>query len=272
MGTVNLPKTNQVGTNEWEDVEANDRALRDEINGNLDNSNLRAAAAIAYSKLAALSTGQIVAGNAGTPTATTLSGDATISAVGALTIASGAVGGAKLASDVVGIYRTVHTAKGFLQNDAFAATYAVGNTASTFPPGMIASGTGIGTATGEGHPPELFLLDDADYAVSGRTTKLRISAQVAANATSPGTITLTFGLYPVTVAGGADTLTYSLGTVVTGSTAVATNPSASTITSAVGSDFNVPADGTYALGVVTSAALPNNCAVSVHAQLQLRHV
>jgi len=52
MTQVTLPRTNQTGTNEWEDVEANDRALRDVINGNLDNDNIKSAANIAGSKLA----------------------------------------------------------------------------------------------------------------------------------------------------------------------------------------------------------------------------
>ena len=50
------------------------------------NADVNAAAAIAYSKLATLNTGQILAGNAGVPTAVTMSGDATISATGVVTI------------------------------------------------------------------------------------------------------------------------------------------------------------------------------------------
>lgn len=53
MTNVVLPKLSQTGTNEWEDVEANDRALRDVINGELDNGNLKPAAGIVASKLAA---------------------------------------------------------------------------------------------------------------------------------------------------------------------------------------------------------------------------
>ena len=52
----------------------------------LVNADVNAAAAIAYSKLATLNTGQILAGNAGIPTAVTMSGDATISATGVVTI------------------------------------------------------------------------------------------------------------------------------------------------------------------------------------------
>jgi len=50
------------------------------------NADVASNAAIAYSKLATLNTGQIVVGNAGVPTAVTMSGDATIDNTGAVTI------------------------------------------------------------------------------------------------------------------------------------------------------------------------------------------
>lgn len=52
MTLINLPKLNQTGLNEWADVEDNDKAIRDVVNGNLDNSNIATGAAIAPSKLA----------------------------------------------------------------------------------------------------------------------------------------------------------------------------------------------------------------------------
>lgn len=52
MTKVVLPKTNQVGANEWNDVEANDAALAETINGQLDNENLKSGAAIDAGKLA----------------------------------------------------------------------------------------------------------------------------------------------------------------------------------------------------------------------------
>jgi hypothetical protein len=52
MAHVNLPKTSQSGSNEWADVEDNDQAIVDEINGNLDADNL-AANAVGSSELAA---------------------------------------------------------------------------------------------------------------------------------------------------------------------------------------------------------------------------
>ena len=66
------------------------------------DANVNASAAIQFSKLANLNTGQIVAGNAGVPTATTLGGDATIDASGNLTIAAGAVEQSMIGNDAVG--------------------------------------------------------------------------------------------------------------------------------------------------------------------------
>ena len=54
----------------------------------ITDAKIQSGAAIQYSKLASLATGQLVVGNAGTPTATTISGHATIDAAGAVTVSS----------------------------------------------------------------------------------------------------------------------------------------------------------------------------------------
>lgn len=74
-------------------VNADFDTLYSDYNGNITNANIAAAAAIAYSKLQALPSAQIIVGNAGnvaTPVA--MSGDATISNTGVVTI--GGSGGA----------------------------------------------------------------------------------------------------------------------------------------------------------------------------------
>ena len=78
--------------------------------GAVDNAAVSATAAIDFSKLASLSTGQVLAGNGGTPTATTLSADVTIAAGGAVTIADDAVTQAKIANDAVGADQLADTA------------------------------------------------------------------------------------------------------------------------------------------------------------------
>jgi hypothetical protein len=52
MTDVILPRLSQTGANEWADVEANDVALREVINGELDNSNLSGSAGITAANLA----------------------------------------------------------------------------------------------------------------------------------------------------------------------------------------------------------------------------
>jgi hypothetical protein len=112
-------------------------------------------------------------------------------------------------------------------------------------------------------------LDNADYAISGRNTRLRLRGTVSSNATPPA-ITFTFGLYPVTASGAADTVIMTLGTVVASSTAAVASPAASETTAAVSSEFAVPSDGLYAFGVVTSAQLANNNSSYLTAELQQR--
>lgn len=60
-----------------------------DYNGNIDNANIAAGAAIAFSKLASLASANILVGNVfGVPTSVAMSGDATISNTGAVTIGS----------------------------------------------------------------------------------------------------------------------------------------------------------------------------------------
>jgi len=69
--------------------------------GSVTNAKIQAATGIQYDKLETLATGELVVGNAGTATATALSGDATIAAGGAITIANDAVTTVKILDDNV---------------------------------------------------------------------------------------------------------------------------------------------------------------------------
>lgn len=168
----------------------------------------------------------------------------------------------KLASPNNSTYKTLLSSQQSLRTDLVAGTYILARAAGEAP----LSGASLGAT-----PVPFVYFDDADYDVAGLTQKLRIFAAVAANATQP-TITFTFGLYPISFGGGADALTMTLGTVVTGSTAAIASPPASNYTGKAGSDFAVPADGAYALGVVTSGTLTNNSACLLSAHLQTRNV
>ena len=67
--------------------------LYTDYNGNITNANIAAGAAIAFNKLAALPSGQIIVGSVGNvPTAVPMTGDATISPTGVVTIAGPAGG------------------------------------------------------------------------------------------------------------------------------------------------------------------------------------
>lgn len=72
------------------------------VNGAVTNAKVNAAAAIAFSKLAALPSGDIIVGSAGTvPTAVAMSGDVAIIASGATTIQAGAVDSGKMADTML---------------------------------------------------------------------------------------------------------------------------------------------------------------------------
>ena len=128
-------------------------------------------------------------------------------------------------------------------------------------------------SSGSTNGMQFIYIDPSDYPTVGSlTTKLRIRGQILVNNTAP-TRTFTLGLYPVTSpAGGAGAFTFSLGTVVTGSNgASVASPAANSINNLVGSDFDIPAAGLYAIGIVYSGALAVNSVIMINAQLQMRN-
>jgi len=173
---------------------------------------------------------------------------------------------AKLASPNNSVYKTLLFAQATTLSDAPAGTYLISNAGLAGSPADI-----ITTGSGLRFPP-LIYFDNDDFTVGSLTQKLRLRAQVSTNATAWSAVTATFGLYPVTFAGAADTLTATLGTVVSGSTVPIANPSASATAQGNSGDFTIPSDGQYCLGVVTSATLTNNVAALLTAQLQTRNV
>ena len=103
MGTINptLPTISNPNSTEDPLIRAALSTIIAEFNGNIDNNNVKSAAAIAYSKLATMNTGQILLGNAGVPTATTLSGDVTVSALGVTAIGTSKVTSAMITDDTI---------------------------------------------------------------------------------------------------------------------------------------------------------------------------
>jgi hypothetical protein len=184
-------------------------------------------------------------------------------------VATATIADTNLASPNNSVYRTLLTAQTTIGQDAVAGTYL-------FLPGYhtatnyTSSPSGVGDLIGSATTMAILQLVAADYTVAGKSTKLRVRAQVSVNSTAPA-ITFTTGLYPVTVAGAADILIPTLGTVVAGTTVAIASPPLDTITSGASTDATFPTDGAFAFGVVTSGTIANNSAVQVSAQLQMRH-
>jgi hypothetical protein len=158
-------------------------------------------------------------------------------------------------------YRTILAASGSHIAGKVAGTYAMGC-------GDPLAVSGTGTL----YPIVLIYIAAADFpCFSDEKPRLRIRSQIAVNDVAP-TGNYTVGLYPVTrpaTSGAAGLNIYTLGTVVVGSnTATATTPAADSLTSLVSDPFDIPADGFYALGVVTTATVAASSLVHINAQLQ----
>jgi hypothetical protein len=136
---------------------------------------------------------------------------------------------------------------------------------AAFTTTMNEGGAGIAGGTQAGFA--LFHIDPADYP-SGATLRVRIL--VVTNATAP-TSTFTGGLYPTsTYVGGAAALTYTLGTVTSGSTAAVAAPSLGTANTAVSTDFTFPTAGAYALGLVITTNMVANSSALVRVTLEVK--
>jgi hypothetical protein len=104
--------------------------------GVIVNADINAGAAIAFSKLASLATGHILAGNAGVVTDVTVSGDITIGATGVTAIGAGKVLLAMLGTGIApaGVIKFIGqpTTVGGSATEAFTVTGAVGATDRAF--------------------------------------------------------------------------------------------------------------------------------------------
>lgn len=98
-------------------------------------------------------------------------------------------------------------------------------------------------------------IDPTDYAVAGKTLRMRVVASFMQNAVAnAATSVATAGLYPVTGGGTTTTFLPTYGAVVTGSTAAKTGGAASSESRVVSSAFNAPAADHYALAVAIATA------------------
>lgn len=176
-----------------------------------------------------------------------------------------AIADSQLASPNNGVYRLL-CQETVLFTDSQSSSGTYGNTLS-------GSTLKVDGSTTTASALRLFYFDDADYAISGKTQKLRVRAQCLTNATTPTGLTYTVGLYPISaIAGGADVLVYTAGTVTTGSTIAFSSLTASTKTQNVTSTFTIPSDGYYVLLVASSGATTADARVAISSQLQYTYV
>ena len=180
-----------------------------------------------------------------------------------------AIADTQLASPNNSAYRALFQAQSVVAAELAAGTYILGTGMTTVAP--RASGTDLRSG-GSAQVPPLFNFLPEKYEVSSKTLKLTLLGTIAVNATIPTGVKFQFGLYPVTVAGGANELKVTLGAVVSGSIVEVTSPPASSVTRLGPTDFTAPAFGAYALGVVTSAALTTNSVASLSSTLLYRSV
>ncbi len=131
------------------------------------------------------------------------------------------------------------------------------------------------SGTGTLYPLNTIYIAAADYpSVGTLAAKLRIRAALYVNDVAP-TGNFTFALYPVTrpaTSGGAGLVIFTLGSAVTGSAAtIITAPAADSSNVVVGSDFALPADGHYVIGVLTTATVAASSHLHMSALLQMRY-
>lgn len=110
------------------------------------------------------------------------------------------------------------------------------------------------TAAAQAHA-FVFGFVSTEHAIANLTTQLRIKARCSAGAVNPN-VTVTVGLYPVTVSGG----NYALGTVAGTTAAVVINTTNGFATQNT-ADFTVVSDGDYCLGCVVSGTPAANTIV-----------
>lgn len=246
-------------------------------------------AALGYTPITnVLTSAYILVGNSSNvATGVAMSGDITINNIGVTAIGALKVTNAMIAASTIDLtakvtgvlptanggmdtatYNTLMMGAGLLNGSSVTAgTYYL-----MFGPSSINTCT---SGTANALTPALIYIDSADYpTVNGKTPKLRIRGNILVNALGT-TSTITFGLFPVTAtpsAGGANSVSHTLGTVVTGSNGAAqASPSANTNYAVVGSDFALPANGWYVIGVTTTVTFGANCAMKLTASLQIHN-
>lgn len=167
-----------------------------------------------------------------------------VNAIDADNITAASVTDACLTSPNNGVFRLIHQTR-----TAVPGSLATGSVYMFQD--VSAAAIASGTTTASPHGLSLLHIYGTHHTVNGKTPRLRTRVLLGANATAPA-VNVVVGLYPVTVAGASGNMTFTLGTVVSGSTVTFTTPSASAFVIGVGADFAFPVDGAYILGYTVS--------------------
>lgn len=122
--------------------------------------------------------------------------------------------------------------------------------------------------------PSIINIAASAYTVAGKTTYMRLRVNMATNNTSLSTSVVKTGLYPISSCGGASsgTVTAVFGTVVAGSQVTHGSSWSAGATGDVSSDFALPSNGPYVVGVnIATASTPANHGSAGSWQLEVRH-
>lgn len=177
--------------------------------------------------------------------------------------ASAGIVDSKLASPNNAVYRTVLSGGIYIPGGVATGTYIPGVAA------LVDSVTSIQSVA-----DAVINIASASYAVTGKTTYMRLRVNMATNATSLSTSVVKTGLYPVSSCAGASSgvLTATLGTVVSGSQVTHGASWSSGATGDVSSDFALPSNGPYVVGVnIATASTPANHTSAGSWQIEVRH-
>lgn len=162
-------------------------------------------------------------------------------------------------------YRTVHE---------LAAWSGAGNIAGTyFARSDLGGAVALVGSGGISANIRTVYLDPADLTASGSTAKMRVRLGLQTNGTAPAS-TYSAALFPVTgFNGGAGVLQVTSVGAALGTTSTIVAPAINSGFTAVGSDFDTPAAGTYLLGlIIATATQAANSAVNVGITLQAHHI
>lgn len=179
-------------------------------------------------------------------------------------IIDGSLTDSELFSPNNGVYRNIYQGAASIVGGTVVGTYFFSSAAS-------ASGSTAGVSGSPGAYPDLVPLTAADYAVVGRTTRIRVLYTWAVNAVAP-TASFTAGLYPISLLAGSGAMTTTLGAVVTGTTVLASNPPGAAANFGASGDINLPANAIYVPGfTITGGTTAASSIITFNYFLQIRH-